>query len=93
MCHLCDGYLNVMRCTACEQLNLTGPYGAAHSALLPDGPLKKLRPMFKAPVRIARYRCTECGTWWLHETNPRSEIDSGWTLIGKEKSLLVPQCE
>ncbi|MBN3727189.1 hypothetical protein G3N92_23675 [Burkholderia sp. Ac-20379] len=82
-----------MRCAACEQLNRTGPHGEAHSALLPDDPLRKLRPMFKTPVRIAHYRCAECGTWWLHETNPRSEADSGWILIGKEKSLLVPQCE
>ncbi|CAN0617418.1 conserved protein of unknown function [Burkholderia multivorans] len=81
---------HLMHCKACEEFLQSGPNENAHPDLTQDGRAQKLRPMFSAPVKVSFYRCSVCDTWWLLEENPNSKADSGWSLVGKDRSILRP---
>lgn len=79
-----------MICDLCRTLLAAEGAVPPHRALVPVGRTTKLRPAWRKPVRVARYRCSRCGTNWMLDVDPSNTDDSGWTCLGGATSLLEP---
>lgn len=50
----------------------------------------KLRPLFRKPLMIGKFRCRACGANWIRESDASAPGQVHWLFLGDATSILEP---